>query len=99
MHNPKNKRAHGVQVARSRAKAAALLASPQTVRLIDKHEVCAITAVTYPTLWKWQRAGTFPRARIVVGKSMWLSSEVEAWLNALPLRKLKGDADRTREGA
>jgi predicted DNA-binding transcriptional regulator AlpA len=37
--------------------------------------------------------GKFPRSRIVGGKSKWLSSEVETWMAALPLRKLKGDAE------
>jgi uncharacterized protein (DUF3820 family) len=37
------------------------------------------------------RAGKFPRARIVGGKSMWLSTEIDAWLAALPERPLKGD--------
>ena len=37
------------------------------------------------------RAGTFPRSRVVGGKSMWLSTEVDAWMSALPLRPLKGD--------
>jgi predicted DNA-binding transcriptional regulator AlpA len=62
------------------------------VRLLDKGEVTAITNVTFPTLWAWMRAGTFPRSRIVGGKSMWLSSEIDAWLAGLPLRPLKGDA-------
>ena len=35
---------------------------------------------------------TFPRSRIVGGKSMWRSDEVEAWLDALPVRTLKGDS-------
>ena len=60
-------------------------------RLLDKRAVLQITNVTYPTLWAWMRAGKFPRARIVGGKSMWLTSEVDAWLAALPVRKLKGD--------
>src|SRR5215510_12923596 len=60
-------------------------------RLLDKAQVCAITNVTYPTLWTWMRSGRFPRARIVGGKSMWLSDEVEAWLATLPVRPLKGD--------
>ena len=47
--------------------------------------------VSFPTIWAWMRAGTFPRSRIVGGKSMWLSTEIEAWLAALPLRHLKGD--------
>ena len=37
------------------------------------------------------RAGTFPRSRIAGGKSKWLSTEVDAWLAALPVRPLKGD--------
>jgi predicted DNA-binding transcriptional regulator AlpA len=90
-NSPTHKRKHGVQVAAARAKAAALFAAPQTVRLLDKHEVCALANVTYPTIWSWQRAGTFPRSRIVGGKSMWLSNEVEAWMAALPVRPLKGD--------
>jgi predicted DNA-binding transcriptional regulator AlpA len=66
--------------------------APPAVRLLDKAEVLAITAVSFPTIWKWMRAGTFPRSRAVGGKSMWLSSEIDQWLAALPLRKLKGDA-------
>jgi predicted DNA-binding transcriptional regulator AlpA len=62
-------------------------------RLLDRHEVCALAGTSYPTLWVWMRAGTFPRSRIVGGKSKWLSSEVEAWMAALPIRKLKGDAE------
>jgi predicted DNA-binding transcriptional regulator AlpA len=62
------------------------------VRLLDKHEICAVAGVTYPVVWKWMRAGRFPRSRIVGGRSMWLSDEVEQWLRNLPLRPLKGDA-------
>jgi predicted DNA-binding transcriptional regulator AlpA len=61
-------------------------------RLLSKAEVCRIVGATFPTIWAWQRAGKFPRARIVGGKSMWLTSEVDAWLAALPKRPLKGDA-------
>jgi predicted DNA-binding transcriptional regulator AlpA len=64
---------------------------PPAVRLLDKAEVLEITRVSFPTIWKWMRAGTFPRARIVGGKSMWLSSEIDAWLAALEVRPLKGD--------
>jgi predicted DNA-binding transcriptional regulator AlpA len=61
------------------------------IRLLDKAEVLNITGVTFPTIWAWMRAGTFPRSRVVGGKSMWLSTEVDAWLAALPVRPLKGD--------
>ena len=60
--------------------------------LLTKREVLAITNVTFPTIWIWMRAGKFPRARVVGGQSMWLSTEIEAWLATLPVRKLKGDA-------
>jgi predicted DNA-binding transcriptional regulator AlpA len=60
--------------------------------LLSKREVLAIANVSYPTLWSWMRQGTFPRSRVVGGKSMWLSTDIEAWLATLPVRKLKGDA-------
>lgn len=60
--------------------------------LLTKRDVLAITSVTFPTIWMWMRAGKFPRARVVGGRSMWLSTEIEAWLAQLPVRTLKGDA-------
>ena len=79
-------------------KATALIvgaASPKcapSIRLLDKAEILAITGVTFPTVWTWMRAGKFPRSRVAGGKSIWRSDEVEAWLDTLPVRKLKGDA-------
>jgi prophage regulatory protein len=63
----------------------------QPVRLLDKREILAITRLTYPTIWKMMRAGTFPRSRVVGGKSMWRSDEVDEWFAGLPIRRLKGD--------
>ena len=70
-----------------------LHAAPARVgaRLLSKREVLAIVGVSYPTLWSMMRANTFPRSRVVGGKSMWLSTEVEAWMAALPRSRLKGD--------
>ena len=65
--------------------------APPAVSLLDKRKVLAIVGVTFPTIWKMMRAGTFPRSRIVGGKSMWRSDEIDAWLAALPVRALKGD--------
>jgi predicted DNA-binding transcriptional regulator AlpA len=62
------------------------------VRLLSKREVLAIVGVSYPTLWSMMCANTFPRSRKVGGQSKWLSSEVAAWLAALPRSRLKGDA-------
>ena len=63
-------------------------------RLMSRREILALTGLTYPTVWKMMRAGTFPRARIVGGKSMWLRTEIDTWMAALPLRKLKGDSEK-----
>jgi predicted DNA-binding transcriptional regulator AlpA len=60
-------------------------------RLLNKYEVMAISGVSYPTLWDWMRKGRFPRSLVVGGRSMWRSTEVDAWLAGLPLRPLKGD--------
>ena len=68
---------------------------PPGFRLLTKREVLDITGVSYVSLWTWMREGKFPRARTVVGRSMWFSTEVEDWLNHLPVRKLKGDDGAT----
>ena len=67
--------------------------APPAVRLLGKAEVCAIANVTFPTIWAWMRAGTFPRSCAVGGKSMWRSDEIDVWLANLPKRVLKGDAE------
>jgi predicted DNA-binding transcriptional regulator AlpA len=76
------------------AKSKAAIAAPR-VRLLAKHEVMAIANVSYPTIWLWMRDGKFPRSRIVGGKSMWLSSDIDAWLAGLQVRPLKGDVPST----
>jgi predicted DNA-binding transcriptional regulator AlpA len=75
----------------------ALAPRAHNIRLLDKREILAITNVTFPTIWAWMRAGTFPRSRVVGGKSMWLSTDIEAWLAALPVRQLKGDEPKALE--
>jgi predicted DNA-binding transcriptional regulator AlpA len=70
--------------------------SPERTRampLLTKAEVLAITRCSYPTLWLWMNAGTFPRSRVLGGKSLWMRAEVEAWLDKLPVRRLKVDTN------
>jgi predicted DNA-binding transcriptional regulator AlpA len=65
-------------------------------RLLYKQDVLAITGVTFPTIWHWMRDGRFPRGRVVSGdssKTVWLASEIEAWMQSLPVRPLKGDQE------
>ena len=61
-------------------------------RLIFKREVLRRVGLSYPTIWKMMREGRFPRSRVCGGKSAWLEAEVEAWIEGLPIRQLKGDA-------
>jgi predicted DNA-binding transcriptional regulator AlpA len=63
------------------------------VRLLSRPEVLSIVGVTYPTIWAWMRAGTFPRSVVIGGKSAWIASEIEDWLANLPRSRLKGDPD------
>jgi predicted DNA-binding transcriptional regulator AlpA len=62
------------------------------MRLLDRHQVCAIVGASYPSVWEWMRKGTFPRSRVVGGKTKWFSTDIDAWMAALPIRRLKGDA-------
>ena len=77
--------------------AAALKAvKPQDgVKLLAKREVLARVGVTFPTIWKWMRAGTFPRSRRLGSgkgaKCVWYESEINAWATTLPIQPLKGD--------
>jgi predicted DNA-binding transcriptional regulator AlpA len=88
--------------AANRARRAALKADPSRdqhdqqrapqVRLLNRHAVCAIVGCSYPKLWILMREGAFPRSRIVGGRSMWISTEIDNWIAGLQIRPLKDDA-------
>jgi predicted DNA-binding transcriptional regulator AlpA len=61
------------------------------VRLVLKPEVLDRVNVTYPTLWQWMREGKFPRSRKLGGKVAWVEREINEWILARPLCRLKGD--------
>ena len=63
------------------------------IRLLSKVEVLDRVGVSYPTIWQWMRAGTFPRSRALGASTVWIAAEVEAWMAALPKRQLKGDEE------
>ena len=63
------------------------------VRLLSKGEMLEKVGVTYPTVWKLMRESSFPRAVVIVGKNAWFEHEVDAWIAALPRRRLKGHDD------
>jgi predicted DNA-binding transcriptional regulator AlpA len=67
--------------------------TPPGKRFLDKAEVCDRANRTYVTIWQWMQAGKFPRARDLHGRPVWIESEIDEWMAALPVRKLKGDDD------
>ena len=57
---------------------------------LSKAQVLAKVPVTAPTLWTWVRQGKFPRPReISPNKTVWIQSEVDAWMRAQPIRNYK----------
>jgi prophage regulatory protein len=57
---------------------------------LSKKQVLAKIPVTGTTLWTWVRQGKFPKPRsISPNKTVWLAHEVDAWMQARPLRNYK----------
>jgi predicted DNA-binding transcriptional regulator AlpA len=70
-------------------------ASSEPQRLLSKPEVIELTGRSFPTIWNWMINNKFPRARDCNGRPVWIAAEVDDWINALPIRRLKGDGDAT----
>jgi len=51
-------------------------------RILRKPEVVAKVALSDPTIWRMEKAGTFPKRLRLGGNSCgWLASEVEGWIS------------------
>jgi predicted DNA-binding transcriptional regulator AlpA len=47
------------------------------------------TGIDRVTIWRLERSGSFPRRRLISGRSVrWIDSEIDAWIQALPTAKL-----------
>lgn len=52
-------------------------------RIITKKELLKIVSLSYVTIWRLEKAGTFPaRRKLSCNRVGWLSSEVEEWMRA-----------------
>ena len=69
--------------------------TPAVVMLRKSEVLRRAGGVSFPAIWNWMRAGTFPRSRLVGGLSMWRSDEIDDWINGLPVRPYRGDAAAT----
>jgi predicted DNA-binding transcriptional regulator AlpA len=56
---------------------------------LSKKEVLRRITVTGPTLWNWCRTGKFPMPRCIGSRTVWLESEVLAWMNSRPTPNYK----------
>jgi prophage regulatory protein len=52
-------------------------------RVIRKKELCEILNISSSTIWRWEKAGNFPK-RLCLGQRIvgWLWSDIEAWLES-----------------
>jgi predicted DNA-binding transcriptional regulator AlpA len=70
---------------------------PPPVSLLRKSEVLRRAGgVSFPAVHRWMCEGKFPRSRQVGGLSMWLSTEIDAWIAGLPVRPYRGDVGAGR---
>lgn len=49
-------------------------------RLISRRMLRKLIPVSDMTIWRWERAGRFPRHLVVYGRNYWLHSEVMGWM-------------------
>ena len=65
-------------------------AAESALVFLSKSQVLKKVPVTAPTLWAWVRAGKFPKPRsISPNKTVWIETEVDAWMRAQPVRSYK----------
>jgi predicted DNA-binding transcriptional regulator AlpA len=56
---------------------------------LSKQQVLDRIPVSGPTLWHWSRTGKFPSPRFIGSRTVWLESEVIAWMKSRPMRNYK----------
>jgi predicted DNA-binding transcriptional regulator AlpA len=78
--------------------AASKEASPDAQpKLLSKAQVYKKVPRSFPTIWKWMIEGRFPAARDVCGRPMWIESEVNSWIENLPLRQYQSLEQQTEK--
>ena len=63
--------------------------SARATRLITKREVIQRVRMSFPTIWKLMRQGRFPAARVIGGKTFWIETEIDVYIDTLPFRRYK----------
>lgn len=69
--------------------------APNLDRFISRKELCEeiLGGVSFVNVWRWIGQGKFPRGRSLGsgGRTMWLESEVRAWMATRPERHYKSE--------
>jgi predicted DNA-binding transcriptional regulator AlpA len=52
-----------------------------TERLLRRRELRALVPVSDMTIWRWERAGQFPRHLSINGRNYWRLSELTDWMD------------------
>jgi prophage regulatory protein len=63
-------------------------------RFLTKKALCQKVGVTFPCIWRMIREGNFPKGRAVGSRTLWISSEIDAWILARPARVYRKSAER-----
>jgi predicted DNA-binding transcriptional regulator AlpA len=72
-----------------RDKVVEVTAPPTGRRVLSRKELLRRIPYSYPHIWKLMRAGKFPCARKLYGRSVWFEDEIDAFLNDLSMRQYK----------
>jgi prophage regulatory protein len=59
------------------------------MKFLRRSEVCARTGLSYPTIWRYERAGKFPSRRELGPNSVaWLEHEINKWIESRTKRSV-----------
>jgi predicted DNA-binding transcriptional regulator AlpA len=64
------------------------------LRFLSKKQVLDRVPLSFPTLWKMMQRDEFPRSRLASGKTVWLESEIDAWILSRPRCEYKADREK-----
>jgi predicted DNA-binding transcriptional regulator AlpA len=53
---------------------------------LTKKALCDKVGLTFPFIWQMIREGKFPEGRAVGSRTLWVASEIDAWILARPAR-------------
>ena len=66
---------------------------PASVCLLSKRQVCDKVGLSPHYIWRLVQAGKFPEGRIMGRRTLWVSSEIDAWIFAQPRRSYRKPAE------